>query len=300
MRLFVTGASGFIGSAVTEELVGAGHQVLGLARSDAAAERVRKAGGEVHRGELTDIESLVAGARACDGVAHLGFIHDFTQFALNAEIDTAAIKAMGEALVGSGKPFVTTSGTAVLAFAAPGRHGLETDKPDAALPRMASEYETVALAQRGVRSSVIRLPPIVHEDGTGGFIEPLAATAREKGVGAYVGDGATRWPAAHRRDVARLYRLALEKGAGGSRYHGVGEDGVPTRQIVEAIGRGLGLPTASIPAADAPAHFGFIGMFIGADAPASSEWTQTQLGWRPTGLGVIADIEARDFGAAGA
>jgi nucleoside-diphosphate-sugar epimerase len=295
MRIFVTGASGFIGSAVTEELVGAGHQVLGLARSDDAAGRVAKAGGEVHRGELTDVASLVAGAKACDGVAHLGFIHDFTQFARNAEIDTAAIEAMGEALAGSGKPFVITSGTAVLAFIAPGRHGLETDTPDAALPRMPSEYATVALAGRGVRSSVIRLPPIVHEGGTGGFIEPLVTAAREKSFSAYVGDGATRWPAAHRRDVARLYRLALEKGVAGSRYHGVGEDGVATRQIAETIGRGLGLPARSIPAADAPAHFGFIGMFIGLDAPASSEWTRGQLGWAPTGLGVIADIEGRTF-----
>ncbi|HEX3917880.1 MAG TPA: SDR family oxidoreductase [Caulobacteraceae bacterium] len=298
MRIFVTGASGFIGSAVTEELVGAGHQVLGLARSDDAAARVAKAGGEIHRGELTDIASLVAGARACDGVAHLGFIHDFTQFARNAEIDLAAIEAMGEAMAGSGKPLVITSGTLVLALAAPGRPGLETDTPDAALPRMASEVATVALAGRGVRSGVIRLPPIVHEGGTGGFIEPLAATAREKGFSAYVGDGATRWPAAHRRDVARVYRLALEKGPAGARYHGVGEDGVPTRQIAEAIGRGVGLPVRPIPAADAAAHFGFIGMFIGADAPASSEWTRAQLGWEPTGLGVIADIEARDWAVA--
>jgi nucleoside-diphosphate-sugar epimerase len=295
MRVFVTGASGFIGTAVVQELLGAGHQVVGLARSDESAEALNAAGADVFRGSLDDPDGLAKAAAAADGVIHLAFKHDFSQFAANCETDRVAVEAMGGALVGSGKPFVITSGTLMVAFVAPGQVGTEDMAPPAGIPRVASEIATLGLASQGVRSSVIRLPPNVHADGTGGFTTPLIETARTKGVAAYVGDGQNRWPAAHRSGVARLYRLALENGPGGKRYHAVQEEAVPTRRIAEAIGAGLDLPVASIKPDDAPAHFGFLGMFAGLDAPSSSKLTRAALGWEPTGPGLIEDFETGTF-----
>ena len=287
MRVFLTGATGFIGTAVAAELIGAGHQVLGVARTDAQMKTLAERGVEPHRGDLTDPASFVAGVKACDGVVHLAFIHDFSRFGENMEIEKATVMAMLDALEGSGKPFVATSGTALLA---PGRLATEADAP-ARQGRGETEALVREAAARGVRSSVIRLPPITHEAGDGGFLPPLAAIARDKGVAGYVGDGANRWPAGNRADAAQLYRLALEKGEPGGVYHAVGDEGVPTRQIAAAIGKRLGLPTASISADEVGAHFGFFAMFIGLDIAASSRLTQERLGWRPTHAGLIEDIE---------
>ena len=292
MRVFVTGASGFIGTAVVQELLGAGHEVVGLARSDASAQALEAAGAEVFRGSLDEPEDLARAAAASDGVIHLAFKHDFDNFAANTETDRIAVEAIGEALVGSGKPFIITSGTLMVAFTAPGQLGTEDFAPPAGVPRAASEIAALSFASRGVRSSVIRLPPTVHADGAGGFAPVLIDTARAKGVAGYVGDGQNRWPAAHRSGVARLYRLALEKGPGGKRYHAVQEEGVTTRRIAEAIGAGLGIPVVSIKPEDAPAHFGFLGMFAGLDGPSSSKLTREELGWEPTGPGLIEELEA--------
>jgi nucleoside-diphosphate-sugar epimerase len=287
MRVFVTGATGFIGTAVTAELIGAGHQVLGVARTDQQMQTLAARGVEPHRGDLTDHASFVAGAKACDGVVHLAFIHDFSRFAENMETEKQTVAAMLNALEGSGKPFVATSGTALLA---PGRLATEAD-----MPTRQGRGETEAMVReagaRGLRTSVIRLPPITHENGTGGFLPPLVAIAQDKGVAAHVGDGANRWPAGNRADAALLYRLALEKGEPGGVYHAVGDEGVPTRQSAAAIGKRLGLPTASVSADEAGAHFGFFAMFIGLEIPASSRLTQERLGWRPTHAGLIEDIE---------
>ena len=290
MRVFVTGASGFVGSAVVQELLGAGHQVVGLARSDESAKALKAAGAEVFLGSLDEPDGLARAAAASDGVIHLAFKHDFANFAANCETDRIAVEALGSALVGSDKPFVITSGTLMVAFVAPGRLGTEDFAPPAGVPRAASEIAALGFAARGVRSSVIRLPPNVHADGTGGFTTPLIETARAKGVAAYVDDGRNRWPATHRPDAARLYRLALEKAPGGKRYHAVHEEGIPTRRIAEAIGAGLGVPAVSITAEAAPAHFGFLGMFAGLDAPSSSKLTREALGWQPTGKSLIEDF----------
>ncbi|HEX4097531.1 MAG TPA: SDR family oxidoreductase [Caulobacteraceae bacterium] len=291
MRVFVTGATGWVGSAVVKDLIAAGHQVLGLARSDAGAQALAAAGASVQRGDLEDLDSLRSGADACEGVIHTAFIHDFSRFQANADIDLRATEAIGEVLAGSGRPLVTTSGTLLLAFVAPGRVGTEEDAGVASVPRVASELATLALASRGVRSSVIRLPPSVHGDGDKGFVPRLIDIARESGVSAYVGDGANRWPAVHRLDAARLFRLALENGEAGSRYHAVGDEGIPVRELAEVIGRRLGLPTASKTAEEAPSHFGFLAMFLGLDAPASSALTRERLAWTPTHRGLIADLE---------
>jgi nucleoside-diphosphate-sugar epimerase len=291
MRIFITGATGWVGSAVAQELIGAGCQVLGLARNDAGAEALARAGVDVQRGELADTEGLAAAARACDGVIHTAFIHDWTNFEASIEADRRAIEALGAALAGSGKPLITTSGTAANAFVAPGRVATEEDAPPAGVPRMASEHATVALAAVGVRASVIRLPPSVHGDGDKGFVPRLVDIAREKGVSAYVGEGLNRWPAVHRFDAARLYRLVVESASGGARYHAVAEEGVPTREIAQIIGRRLDLPVVSKPAEEAAGHFGFLGLFLGLDAPASSTRTRQQMGWAPTGPGLIADLE---------
>lgn len=291
MRVFVTGATGFVGSAIVQELIGAGHTVLGLARSDASAEALAAAGGEVHRGGLDDLDRLRAGAEASDGVIHTAFIHDFSQFAANAETDRRAIEAIGEVLAGTDRPLITTSGTLMVAFMAPGRVGTEADVPDAATPRVPSENATIGLAERGVRSSVIRLPPSVHDTGDKGFVPTLIDIARNSGVSAYIGDGHNRWPAVHRLDAARLYRLALEKGPAGTRYHAIGDAGLPTREIAEVIGKKLGLPTASKTPEEAAGHFGFLSMFFGLDAPSSAAVTQEILGWTPTHPGLIADLE---------
>lgn len=295
MRVFVTGATGFIGSAIVQELIGAGHQVLGLARSDAAAASLAAAGAEVHRGSLHDLDKLMRGAAAADGVIHTAFIHDFSDFAANCATDKRAIETLGAALAGSGRPFVITSGTMGLT---PGRLGTEDDSADPgspASPRMPSEAAALAMASKGVRVSVVRLSPSVHGHGDHGFVPTLIRVAREKGVSTYVGDGRNRWPAVHRLDAARLYQLALEKGAAGSKFHGVADQGVPVRDIAEVIGRRLNVPVVSKSREEAAELLGFIGHVLAADNPTSSARTQEQLGWRPSQPGLIADLDAAHY-----
>jgi len=289
MKVFVTGASGFIGTAVVPELLGAGHQVLGLVRSEAAAQALTAMGAEAHFGILEDLDSLKRGAAASDGVIHLAFNHDFSKFAENSELDRRAIETLGTALVGSDRPLLVTGGIGLLA---PGRLVTEEDAPppiSASYPRV-SEQAALALVPQGIRASVVRLPQ-VHNTVKQGFVSYLVAVAREKGVSAYVGDGANRWSAAHVVDVARLYRLALEKQEAGAKYHAVAEEGVPLRDIAEVIGRGLKVPVVSLSPEEAGTHFGFFAAFAGLDMPASSTLTQERLGWHPTGPGMIADLE---------
>jgi nucleoside-diphosphate-sugar epimerase len=295
MKVFITGATGWVGSAVIQELTTAGHEVLGLVRSDDGAALLSDRGIAVHRGELSDLEALAAGARACDGVIHTAFIHDFKDFSAAGETDRRAIEAMGAALVGTGKPLITTSGSAMLPH---GRLGTENDAADphgAAQHRTASDTLTLALAAQGVRSSLVRLPPSVHGDGDYGFAPRLIDIARDKGVAAYIGEGQNRWPAVHRFDAARLYRLVLEHGVAGARYHAIAEQGIATREIAAIISKGLGVPLASLSAEEAPAHFGFLARFFGADCPASSALTQQQLGWQPSGPGLIEDLAQHYF-----
>ena len=291
MRVFVTGATGWVGAAVVRELIGAGHQVLGLARSEEGARALAAAGADVQPGDLDDIDSLRGGAAACDGVIHTAFKHDFAQFQANAELDRRVIEAIGDVLVGSDRPFVTTSGTLMVAMVAPGRLGTEQDAPPASVPRVPSELATLSLADRGVRSSVIRLPPSVHGDGDRGFIPRIIDIARGSGVSAYIGEGANRWPAVHRLDAARVFRLALEHGEAGSRYHAIGDEGIAIRELAEVIGRRLNLPCASKVPDEATEHFGFLAMFLGLDAPASGALTRERLGWTPTQRGLVADLE---------
>lgn len=288
MRVFVTGATGFIGSAIVQELLGAGHQVLGLARSDAGAAAISAAGAEVHRGSLEDVESLRSGAAASDGVIHTAFIHDFSNYAASTAADRRAVETIGAALAGSGRPFIVTSGTAGLTAGQMGTEEEEAGDPNSpAALRLLAEGLTLALAEQNVRALVMRLPPSVHGDGDPGFVPRLIAIAREKGVVAYIGDGLNRWPAVHRLDVARLYRLALEKAPAGTRIHGVAEEGVPTREIAEVIGRRLNLPVVSVPAENAGEHFGWLGHFFAIDNPTSSVLTRVRLGWRPVQPGLI-------------
>ncbi len=291
MRVFVTGASGFIGSAVVPELISAGHQVVGLARSDASADAITAAGAEVHRGALDDLESLRAGADAADGVIHLAFIHDFSQYERASHTDQQAIEALGAGLEGSGRPLVIVSGTLGLPA---GRVGTELDRPDAqsgAGPRLAGSLTALSLATRGVRSSVVRLAPTVHGAGDHAFVPTLINIARERGVSAYIGDGSNRWPAVHRFDTPALFRLALERAPAGSVLHGVAEEGVPTRDIAEVIGQHLDVPVAAIAPEDASAHFGWLGWFFGADLPASSDVTRELLEWQPAQVGLIEDLD---------
>jgi nucleoside-diphosphate-sugar epimerase len=292
MRVFVTGATGFIGSAIVPELINAGHQVLGLSRSDAGAKSLIAAGAEVHRGDIEDLDSLRSGAAKSDGVIHTAFIHDFSKFEENCEIDRRAIEALGAALAGSGRPFVVTSGTGVVYT--PGRVTTEEDVPNSPMPRVASEAAAASLAAQGVRVSIMRLPQ-VHDPYKQGLITYLVAAARDKGVSAYVGEGQNRWPAVHRLDAAHLYRLALEKGVAGARYNAVAEEGVTLREIAEALGRGMKLPVVSKSAEEAAEHFGWLGMFVGADIPASSALTQQRLGWRPTGPKLMDDLNQGRF-----
>jgi len=298
MRVFVTGASGFIGSAVVRELLGAGHEVTGLARSDTSAAALAAAGAKVHRGALDDLDSLGDGAQAADGVIHLAFIHDFSDYAAAGAADLRAVETMGAALDGTGKPFVITSGTLMLTIIAPGRLGTEQDTAgpeSSSFPRIASESAVLALAERGVRSSVVRLSPTVHGTGDHGFVPRLINIAREKGVSAYVGDGSNRWPAVHRLDAARLYCLALEQAAAGSVLHGAAEEGVPFRDIAGVIGRHLGLPVVSISPDEAGAHFGFMSAFVPLDNPTSNALTRELLGWQPVHPALIPDLEAGHY-----
>lgn len=288
MRVFMTGAAGFIGTATTKELIANGHQVVGLARSDANAEALKKMGAQVHRGSLEDLDSLRKGAKETDGTIHCAFIHDFAKFAENGQIDKRAIEAMGDVLEGTNKPFIVTSGTALIA---PGTVATEEMRRDAGehVPRV-SEQAGLAYAKRGVRAMAIRLPQVHGEKGKAGLITYLVEAARAKGSAAYIGDGSARWSAAHRLDVARLYRLALEKGAVDGIYHAVGEEGVPMRQIIEVVGRALNVPVVSIKLEQAGDYYGPLAMFAGIDIPASSALTQKWLGWKPKEIGLIADI----------
>lgn len=288
MRVFVTGAAGFIGTETTKELIAGGHQVIGLARSEENVRTLEKLGAEVHRGSLQDLESLKSGARKADGVIHLAFIHDFSKFAENGAIDKTAIEAIGDVLAGTDKPFIVTSGTGLIA---PNVLVTEEMRRDSSphLPRV-SEQAGLAYASRGVRAMTIRLPQVHGADGKAGLISYLVELARQKGVAAYVGEGTERWAAAHRLDVARLYRLALEKGAADGVYHAVGEEGVAMRQVIELIGRALDVPVVSIRQEEAGDYYGPLAMFAGLDMPASSALTQQRLGWTPAGIGLLADI----------
>ncbi|MEZ0364538.1 SDR family oxidoreductase [Mycobacterium sp. pUA109] len=287
MRVFVTGASGFVGSAVVAELLDAGHQVVGLARSDSSARALADAGAQVHRGDLGDPDSLCAGAAGSDGVVHLAFNHDFTDYAGAGQTDRRAIEALGAALAGSGRPLVVTAG---LGGAAVDGVITETDPADPALPR-ASEAAALPLAAQGVRASVVRLSPSVHGEGDHGFVPRLIDIARDKGVSAYPGDGSNRWPAVHRLDAAQLFRSALEQAPAGTIWHGVAEEGIPVRDIATVIGRHLNLPVTSIPVEQAFDHFGWLGAFFALDIRASSALTQQRLGWRPTRPGLLADLD---------
>jgi nucleoside-diphosphate-sugar epimerase len=293
MRIFLTGATGFIGLAIIPELIQAGHQVLGLTRSEAGAQALIAAGAEVHRGELEDLDSLRSGAASSDGVIHCGFNHDFSKFVENCEMDRRAIEAMGSVLVGSDRPFIITSGTG-MGSTAPGELATEdVFNPNHPNPRK-SEVAGAAALERGVNVSVVRLPQ-VHDPVKQGLVTYSVALAREKRVSAYVGDGSNRWPAVHILDAARLYRLALEKHQAGSRYHAVAEEGISAREIAEVLGRGLKVPVVSLSPEEAPAHFGWLAMFAGLDMPASSARTQERLGWHPTGPGLIADLEQMQY-----
>jgi nucleoside-diphosphate-sugar epimerase len=294
MRVFVTGATGFIGSAIVQELISAGHEVIGLARSDAAAKALSVAGAKAHRGDLEDLDSLRAGAGAADGVIHTGFNHDFSKFKENCENERKAVEALGSALAGSDRPLIITSGIGLLP---PGRLATEQTMPASPNPnpRVASEEAARAMADRGARVSIVRLPPSVHGDGDHGFVPILINMAREKGASACIGEGLNRWPAVHRLDAARLFRFALEQGAVRAYYHGVAEEGIAFRQIAEVIGRRLNVPVVSKTPEEAATHFTWFAHFAAMDVTASSKQTQENLGWHPTQPGLIADIDRPSY-----
>lgn len=294
MRIFVTGATGWVGSAIVNELIAARYQVLGLARSEKGAHELTTAGAEVHRGSLDDLDSLRRGAEQADGVIHAAFNHDFSQFVENCAQDRRAIESIGAVLAGSDRPLLVTSGVLLLA---PGRVVTESDPPrpaTAAMPRI-SEVTVNGLKARGVRGSSIRLPPSVHGVGDHGFVPLLIGIAREKGVSVYVGNGDNRWPAVHRLDAARAYRLALEHGIEKGPFHAVAEEGVPFKQIAEVIGHRLNIPVVAKSVEEADEHFGWFSRFASADAPTSSESTRALLGWQPSQPGLITDIDQSGY-----
>ena len=295
MRVFVTGATGFIGSALVRELIDAGHQVLGLARSDASAKALEAAGAKVHRGDLEDLDSLRRGAERADGVLHTGFIHDFSRFKAVCEIDRTAIEALGEVLAGSNRPLTVTSGIAIVS---PGR--VATEEMAIAVgpntpPRVASEEAADALVAKGVHVSVMRLAPSVHGDGDHGFVPMLIDIARKKGISAHIGEGLNRWTAVHKLDAARLYRLTLDNKTPGARFHGTAEEGVVFKDIATVIGRQLNIPVVSLSKEEAAEHFGWFSHFAAVDSPASSKQTQERLGWNPVNLTLLADMEQGSY-----
>ncbi|WP_449429554.1 SDR family oxidoreductase [Rhodanobacter umsongensis] len=298
MRIFLTGATGFIGSRVVTELLASGHQVLGMTRSEAGARALATAGADVHRGQLEDLDSLRRGAAQADAVIHTAFDHDFANFVANCEKDRQAIKALGSALIGSSRPLLITSGTG-MGSAGHGRPALESIfNPDHPNPRSASELAGAEMSAAGVNVSVVRLPQ-VHDTVKQGLVSPLIGMFRAKGVAVHVGDGLNRWPAVHVLDAARLYRLVLERNEPGARYHAVAEEGISARDIAKAIGAGLNVPVKSITPDEVADHFGWLGMFADMDMPASSAWTRQVLDWHPMGPGLIADLERMDYSGAG-